>query len=131
MNSSHPARNTHIRLPGQSGHIILFLVMLLIVGCASNSHFDATRHSETSPPVPHKFAIVNASPHVINSIKYKPCGTENNHFQHLTENLRPNQKFSINIYSQCVDLMATNAFKKKLVHVKNVDLDKIKTWTIK
>lgn len=131
MNFSHPTRNAHTLLPGQSGNLILYLVVLLSVGCASNSQIDASRHSEMSPPVPHKFAIFNASPHVINSIKYKPCGTENNHFQHVTENLRPNQKFSVNIYSQCVDLTATNAFKKNLVHVKNVDLDKIKTWTIK
>ena len=82
------------------------------------------------PVNPHKIAIVNASRNVINTVAYKPCGSSNN-YQTLTNMLHPNEKLSITIYSQCVDLMATNAFRKKLVDAKNVDLKKTKTWTIK
>ena len=103
----------------------------LLAACAANPEIEVPYDSNAQPPTPHKIAIVNASPNVINSIKYKPCGSQDNRYHFLTGNLRPNEKFSINIYSQCVDLRATNAFKKKLVDIKNIDLKKIKTWTIK
>jgi len=103
----------------------------LLAACTTNPEVAVPHASKAQSSMPHKIAIVNASPNVINSIKYKPCGSQDNRYHYLTGNLRPNEKFSINIYSQCVDLLATNAFKKKLVDIKNIDLKKIKTWTIK
>ena len=105
---------------------------LLLVSCAS--YDTAINQQDTGlavVPVAYKIAIVNASKESINDIKYKPCNTHTQKYLPLTDNLRPQEKFTINIYSQCVDLLATNAFKKKLVSVKNVDLSTIKTWTIK
>ena len=113
--------------------IIVTFTTLFIYGCGttseSNSLPDLQTQKETG--VSHKIAIVNASKNIINTIKYKPCGTQSNRYQYLTGNLRPSEKFTINIYSQCVDLLATNAFKKKLVDVRNVNLTTTKTWTIK
>ncbi len=107
------------------------MIVVLLIGCSSTVESTATQAVNIQSANPHKIAIVNASSNVVNTIKYKPCGSNNNSYQHLTGNLRPNERISINIYSQCVDLLATNAFKKNLVDVKNVDLSKIKTWTIK
>ncbi len=103
----------------------------ITAGCASTAETGATQDNSIEPTALHKISIINASSIVVNTIKYKPCGSSDNRYQYLTGNLRPNEKLSINIYSQCVDLIATNAFKKNLVDLKNVDLSKIKTWTIK
>lgn len=111
--------------------VVTLVLASLLIACGSTPETDNAQNIDVQPSTPHKIAIVNASPNVINSIKYKPCGSQDNRYKYLTGNLRPNEKFSINIYSQCVDLIATNAFKKNLVDVKNVDLNKIKTWTIK
>jgi len=111
--------------------ISIGVLACILFGCSSTGENKATNAINTQPAVSHKIAIVNASSNVINSIQYRPCGSNDNQYQYLTGNLRPNEKLSINIYSQCVDLIATNAFKKNLVDVKNVDLSKIKTWTIK
>jgi len=100
----------------------------LLTGCASS----LKDNSQAIDPVKaYKISIVNASQETINAIKYKPCNSHSVPYQYLTANLHPSEKFTINIYSQCVDLLATNAFKKKLVDVKNVDLKSVKTWTIK
>lgn len=112
-------------------YTILLVLASLQFACSSTPETENIYNADIPPATPHKIAIVNASSNVINSIKYKPCGSQDNRYKYLTGNLRPNEKFSINIYSQCVDLIATNAFKKNLVDVKNVDLNKIKTWTIK
>ena len=110
----------------------LLLAYFALTGCASTGAQDDTVvFDKVKAPSPYKIAIVNASGSTINDIKYKPCNTQNTRYQLLTGHLRPEEKFTINIYSQCVDLLATNAFKKKLVDVKNVDLKSIKTWTIK
>ena len=109
-------------------YCLALLLILLLTNCASTEH-NNTAHLEQ--PKPYKIAIINASQDTINTIKYKPCHSKPTKYQQLTENLHPTEKFTINIYSQCVDLLATNAFKKKLVDVKNVDLKSIKTWTIK
>jgi len=79
----------------------------------------------------HEIAIINSSNSIITTIKFKPCGSTNLPYKSLTENLKPSEKLTVNIYSQCVDLLATNAFNKKLVDVKNVNLNTIRTWTIK
>lgn len=119
-------------------HKILFAIIvsfatIFIYGCGttpeSNMLPELQAQKETS--VSHKIAIVNASKNIINTIKYKPCGTQTTRYQYLTGNLRPSEKFTINIYTQCVDLLATNAFKKKLVDIRNVNLTTTKTWTIK
>jgi len=124
--------NTNLIFPlARIKHALMFILANLLVACSTIPDTGIAHNVDVQPPTPHKIAIINASPNVINSIKYKPCGSQDNRYQYLTGNLRPNEKFSINIYSQCVDLMATNAFKKNLVDVKNVDLKKIKTWTIK
>jgi len=112
-------------------HALTFIIANFLIACSTSPESDIAQNIDVPPLTPHKIAIVNASSNVINSIKYKPCGSQDNQYQYLTGNLRPNEKFSINIYSQCVDLIATNAFKKHLVDVKNVDLKVIKTWTIK
>jgi len=109
---------------------IVFLAWILY-GCSSTGENKEIHGNNVQPAVSHKIAIVNASSNVINSIQYRPCGANDDQYRYLTSNLRPNEKLSINIYSQCVDLIATNAFKRNLVDVKNVDLSKIKTWTIK
>lgn len=107
---------------------IIISLSLVLASCA-NSQKDTS--TELVQPKPYKIAIINASQDMINAIKYKPCNSHNEPYQYLTGNLRPAEKFTINIYSRCVDLLATNAFKKKLVDVKNVDLKSVKTWTIK
>ena len=116
-----------IFLRPQNQYIVLILA-LFITSCATppkdnNAGLDQAKA--------YKIAIVNASGETINAIKYKPCKSTTTRYQYLTGNLHPAEKFTINIYSRCVDLLATNAFKKKLVDVKNVDLKSIKTWTIK
>lgn len=127
-----PDHNTYLLLPPSMLRIVLtYFLASLLIACSATPETDITQNIDARPSTPHKIAIVNASPNVINSIKYKPCGSQDNRYQYLTGNLRPNEKFSINIYTQCVDLIATNAFKKNLVDVKNIDLSKIKTWTIK
>lgn len=111
--------------------LLIGAITVISSACSSTSETDTTQTTDAQTTTSHKIAIVNASGNVINAIKYRPCGTGDGRYQYLTGNLRPNEKLSINIYSQCVDLIATNAFKKNLVDVKNVDLNKIKTWTIK
>ncbi|HEY5604338.1 MAG TPA: hypothetical protein VIM41_14650 [Gammaproteobacteria bacterium] len=111
--------------------ILLLPPVGLLAGCGSTAETNTAQDSDAPAAVSHKIAIVNASSFVINAIKYKPCGSDDNRYQHLTGNLKPNETLSINVYAQCVDLIAVNAFKKHLVDAKNVDLDKIKTWTIK
>ena len=106
------------------------LLLSCLASCASN---DLTNQPDelAVTPTPYKISIVNASEEPINDIKYKPCNSRTLKYQQITGILKPQERFTINIYSQCVDLLATNAFKKKLVNVKNVDLKNIKTWTIK
>ena len=111
--------------------ILVALLLLMLSGCSSTGETMTSQNIDAQPVISHKIAIVNASSNVINTIQYRPCGSNDNNYRYLTGNLRPNEKLSINIYSQCIDLIATNAFKKNLVDVKNVDLSKIKTWTIK
>lgn len=116
----------------QRTRILIALLLLTLTGCASTSDSDNTAvFDKIKVPSPYKIAIVNASKDTINNIKYKPCNSHTTQYQYLTGHLRPMEKFTVNIYSQCVDFIATNAFKKKLVDVKNVDLNAIKTWTIK
>ncbi|KPJ96008.1 MAG: hypothetical protein AMJ55_02765 [Gammaproteobacteria bacterium SG8_15] len=113
-------------------YCLLFSTIAVIASaCGSTSESNMSQTTDAPTTTSHKIAIVNESGNVINAIKYKPCGASDSRYQYLTGNLRPNEKLSINIYSQCVDLIATNAFKKNLVDVKNVDLKQIKTWTIK
>ncbi|WP_455223459.1 hypothetical protein [Kaarinaea lacus] len=111
--------------------IFVGVLPLISSGCSSTGENMALQDVYEDQVVSHKIAIFNASSNVINTIQYRPCGSSDIQYRYLTGNLRPNEKLSINIYSQCVDLIATNAFKKNLVDVKNVDLSKIKTWTIK
>jgi hypothetical protein len=113
-------------------YCLLFGTMAVIASACSNTTESSMSQTTDVPTTSsHKIAIVNESGNVINAIKYRPCGASDGRYQYLTGNLRPNEKLSVNIYSQCVDLIATNAFKKNLVDVKNVDLKQIKTWTIK
>lgn len=119
-------------------NIISIAIVLVLAaftsGCATNETIDDTNtivFGEINKPSAYKINIVNASNNTINDIKYKPCNSHETQYLQLADNLRPMEKFSINIYSQCVDLLATNAFKKKLVDVKNVDLESTKTWTIR
>ena len=123
----NPARNNCV-LPG----LLLVLQLSVLTGCASTSDTeDTVVFDKIKALSPYRIAIVNASGSTINDIQYKPCNSHESRYQMLTGHMRPEEKFTINIYSQCVDLLATNAFKKKLVDVKNVDLKSIKTWTIK
>ena len=118
--------------PKATCYCLLLGVMTLIASaCSSTTESNTSQTIDVPTTSSHKIAIVNASGNVINAIKYRPCGASDGRYQYLTGNLRPNEKLSVNIYSQCVDLIATNAFKKNLVDVKNVDLKQIKTWTIK
>lgn len=113
-------------------YCLLFGTMAVIASACSNTTESIISQTTDVPTTSsHKIAIVNESGNVINAIKYRPCGASDGRYQYLTGNLRPNEKLSVNIYSQCIDLIATNAFKKNLVDVKNVDLKQIKTWTIK
>jgi hypothetical protein len=113
-------------------YCLLFGTMAVIASACSNTTESSMSQTTDVPTTSsHKIAIVNESGNVINAIKYRPCGASDGRYQYLTGNLRPNEKLSVNIYSQCVDLIATNAFKKNMVDVKNVDLKQIKTWTIK
>lgn len=110
----------------------LLISIGLLYGCSS---FDTKNNAENSAkseqPAAYKIKIINASNSTINEIRYKPCNSNATQYQHLTNNLRPMEKFTINIYSQCIDLVARNAFKKKLVDMKNVDLQSMKIWTIR
>lgn len=128
----HCTHRNPTRQNGVLSALLLLLLLLLLAGCASTSETeDTVVFEKIKAPSPYKIAIVNASGSTINDIQYKPCNSHETRYQLLTGHLRPEEKFTINIYSQCVDLLATNAFKKKLVDVKNVDLKSIKTWTIK
>ena len=110
----------------------LVVLLLVLTGCAATRDVeDTVVFDKINVPSPYKIAIFNASGSTINDIKYKPCKSHDTRYQLLTGHLRPEEKFTINLYSQCVDLLATNAFKKKLVDAKNIDLNSIKTWTIK
>ena len=122
---------THKR-PGKLLYISVLGFTVFLSACATTEPADDTIvFGEIKQPSAYKINIVNASNTTINDIKYKPCNTHQTQYLQLTDNLRPMEKFTINIYSQCVDLLATNAFKKKLVDVKNVDLQSTKTWTIR
>jgi len=113
--------------------ITLVLTTLVLTGCSTMSESELFAHMKLNEnsPRPHSIVIINTSNSVITTIKYRPCKTNKRSYQSLTENLKPSEKLTVNIYSQCVDLLATNAFNKKLVDVKNVNLNNIKTWTIK
>ena len=106
------------------------LLLSCLASCASTNLTNQPDELAVTP-TPYKISIVNASEEPINDIKYKACNSRTLKYQQITGILKPQERFTINIYSQCVDLLATNAFKKKLVNVKNVDLKSIKTWTIK
>lgn len=122
---------THKR-PGKLLYISVLGLTVFLSACTTTEPADDTIvFGEIKQPSAYKINIVNASNTTINDIKYKPCNTHQTQYLQLTDNLRPMEKFTINIYSQCVDLLATNAFKKKLVDVKNVDLQSTKTWTIR
>lgn len=122
----------HIFLPV---YICIFLMSSLMAGCTSTptttEKQDTVVFEKIKEPSAYKIKIVNASKDIINDIKYKPCKSHTIKYLQLADNLRPHEKFTINVYSQCVDLLATNAFKKKLVDVRNVDLSTVKTWTIR
>ena len=118
--------------PKATCYCLLLSVMTIVASaCSGTTESNISQTIDVPTTSSHKIAIVNESGNVINAIKYRPCGASDGRYQYLTGNLRPNEKLSVNIYSQCIDLIATNAFKKNLVDVKNVDLKQIKTWTIK
>lgn len=106
-------------------------ISLSLFGCATQLASEQQGTTKQPRPSPYKIAIINASNQPINTIKFKPCRSNSIKYRQLTGNLRPMEKFTVNIYSQCVDLLATNAFKKKLANIKNVDLSAVKSWTIK
>jgi hypothetical protein len=110
--------------------IFVVLIATIINACSGLSNQGQAPAVDQQPMVAHKIAIVNASTHVVNTVEYRPCGSTSQQYQTLTRMLRPSEKLSITIYSQCVDLMATNAFKKTLVDNRNIDLSKTRTWTI-
>ena len=110
----------------------LLVLVGMLYGCSSNESRDNMVDSEKiNQSAAYKINIINASNTIINDIRFKPCNSQTAQYLQLTDNLRPMEKFTINIYAQCVDLQARNAFKKKLVDVKNVDLQSVQTWTIR
>ena len=117
-------------LPNIALAILTLVSALILVACGSSQEKHLVQPEEKWEKA-HKISIVNASTKVINTIQYKPCGSLDNQYHYLTGNLKPQETLTMNIYTHCVDLRATNAFKKKLVDVKNVDLKAIRTWTIK
>jgi len=120
--------------PASYSHVIAIIGLWslgFLSGCALLSGETPTLTDKNPRPKAHKLIIVNESDKIVSAIQYKPCGSEDTHYKHLTGNLRPNERLTINIYSQCVDMLATNAFKKKLVHMENLNLNQIKTWNIK
>lgn len=106
------------------------IIGLHVSGCSTTSN-NSSSNSNTNWSRVHKISIVNSSKKFINSVHYKPCGADDNQYSYLVGNIKPREKLTINIHTQCIDLMATNAFKKKLVGVENVDLNAVRTWTIK
>lgn len=100
-------------------------------GCGVLSEKQDRPAVATHPVEAHKIAIVNKSDKIVNTVEYKPCGADSHQYRTLTRMLRPNEKLAITIYSQCVDLMATNAFRNKLANAENIDLQTTRTWTIK
>jgi len=108
-----------------------FVMTSIMIACSTvPEREDIVVFDKIKVSSPYKLAIVNSTSGTINDIKYKPCNSHAAHYQYIAGNLRPSEKFTINIYSQCVDLIATDAFKKKLVDLKNVDLKSRKTWNI-
>lgn len=118
------------KLPGFALFVYAVLLLPMLAACGTQPEKTVAEKKVNWKQV-HKISIVNASNKVINTIQYKPCGTQDNKYHYLTGNIKPQEKLTMNIYTHCVDLRAMNAFKKKLVDVKNVDLKAIRTWTIK
>jgi len=105
--------------------------LMLLSGCSLLTGNNNTSIDNNQTQKARKLVIINQSDNVVSAIQYKPCGSQDAQYQHLTGNLRPNERLTINIYTQCADFLATNAFKKKLSQMENVNLDKLKTWNIK
>lgn len=79
---------------------------------------------------PIKLNIVNDSDKVIHTVKFKHCGTSEQDFNALVENLKPKEKITMNIYGTCVDLAAVNAFDQLLDQKQNFQLSDDITWTV-
>ncbi|MGD8568108.1 MAG: hypothetical protein PVJ39_08465 [Gammaproteobacteria bacterium] len=106
-------------------------MMIQLNGCSVLPGKKDPSVVDSGPVEAHKIAIVNTSDKIVNTVEYKPCGAGNHQYRTLTRMLRPNEKLSITIYSQCVDLMATNAFRNKVANTQNINLQNTRIWTIK
>lgn len=105
--------------------LLITISSTLIISCAS----DAPK----PPPIPKhpiQLRVHNESDKIIDAIDAKPCGFKAKYYKTQMTGIKPGQKIMLEIYQQCVDLVALDGFGTVLDELKYLRLNSHITWKI-
>ena len=108
-------------------NILIFLISsLLVISCATEA--------PKPPPIPKnpiQLRVHNDSDKFVDTINAKPCGGTTKDYKTQLTGLKPGQKIMLEIYQQCVDLVALDGFGSVLGELKYLRLNSNITWNIR
>ena len=105
---------------------LLLAVLLLINNCSSNKP-----GLKPPPENPIQLRVENDSPNVIDVIQSKPCGTDATQYRPQMNTIKPKERIMLQIYEECVDLIALDAFGSVMDELEGLRLNSNITWRIK
>lgn len=80
---------------------------------------------------PIQLRVHNVSNNIIDSIEAKPCGYSSKQYKTQMTGIKPQQKIMLEIYQQCVDLVALDGFGTVLDELTHLRLNSNTIWTIR
>lgn len=116
----HPKKTVSLK------HIVFVIFSLLITNCSSDK--------ETLKPPPEnpiQLRVENKSASVIDVINAKPCGASDEHYKPQMNAIKPNDRILLQIYEECVDLVALDGFGNVLDELVGLRLNSNITWKIR
>lgn len=104
---------------------LFFMSTLLIMNCASEAP-----ELKSTPTNPITLRVENNSSKVIDVIQAKPCGTDNRQFKPQMNAIKPKERIMLQIYEECVDLVALDGFGNVLDELVGLRMNANITWKI-
>jgi hypothetical protein len=105
---------------------LLLTALLLINNCSSNKN-----GLKPPPEHPIQLRVVNESATVIDVIQAKPCGAKARQYKPQINTIKPQERIMLQIYEECVDLVALDAFGNVMDELAGLRLNSNITWKIK
>ena len=105
---------------------LLTVALLMINNCSSEK-------PALIPPPDHpiQLRVENDSTTVIDVIQAKPCGANAKAYKPQMTSIKPRERIMLQIYQQCVDLVALDAFGNVMDELVGLRLNSNITWKIK